>query len=152
MAALGASYAVSMDPYTRPRAYVAAQLMSTYNLAKASQLAQLTVAAGAVTTILAAAQTDLEVTTIFLCNPDSGKAIVIDLYHDDDNDGTLSYTSGNLLYTALTIPASGTERIEGPYPGTGISVRRGGSLALEVTSTGSVVVSIYGVNADVTGA
>lgn len=115
-------------------------------LAQSSQLAQVR---PSVSTPVAAyeASVDTEITLILICNTEDSDR-VFSIYHDDDGN---TFNDGTALYRGLTIAANNTYVIELPSPGAGISVARGGILAVQAHSPSSLTFSVYGTTTNITG-
>ena len=88
-----------------------------------------------------------EVTLIIICN-NANNARGYSIYHDDI---ALSFDLDTALYIETSVPGNSTVKISALAEGAGISVAKGGSLAVASTLGGALTFSIYGTTARVTG-
>ena len=93
------------------------------------------------TTTLFSATLRTEVTCIFVANT-STASCSMSLYHDDD--GT-TYSEATALYNAKTVPVNDTIKIEANVPGSGLTIRAGGSLGCKSSVTNALTFTVYGI-------
>lgn len=101
-------------------------------------LAQVRPAGTGAVLLLDAGQSRVEVTLIMIA---ANAAITVDLHHDNDGQ---TYDNTNLIADALPVTASNPVAFQAQSPGTGITIRRGGSLGVATSVADSAVISVYG--------
>ena len=92
-------------------------------------------------TILTADELRIEVTLILVVNRNVS-AELVQLYHDDD--GT-TYNAGTEIKHTDIQPNSDAVLFQAQHPGSGILIKPGGSLGLQVEVANDLTVSVYGI-------
>ena len=115
----------------------------TYNVshAQGEQLAQLRPAVTTPVTLFTAQELRVEVTLLIICNH-AGGAVQVNVYHDDD--GT-TYDSSTMLVDRNVAQDDIETYFQAQHPGSGIHIKPGGSIGVQVASANDVTFTLYGV-------
>ena len=93
--------------------------------------------------LLKAAELAIEVTLIMVAVPSTGPATVtVRLYHDDS--GGDSWTDANLI-RSRDVTQNFDELFQAQHPGSGIHIKRDGSLGIAISEADDAIISVYGI-------
>ena len=109
--------------------------------AQGELLAQVNPGVTTAQTLLAADELRIEVTLILVVNRDAG-AVRTQLYHDDD--GT-TYGVANEIVRHSVAANSSEVLFQAQHPGSGIIIKPGGSLGIQVNVADDITLSVYGI-------
>ena len=110
--------------------------------AQGEQLAQITPAVTTAVTLFQASTLRTEITLLFACNHNAG-AIVIELFHDDN--GT-TYDNTTKIGQISSSPNDADIVFQAHHPGSGITVKPGGSIGVKIDAANDVTFSVYGIS------
>ena len=111
--------------------------------AQGELLAQLRPAGTSAVTLFQAANLRVEVTLIITAvTAGSGNNIAVEVYHDDD--GT-TYDNDTLIGNVTKAEAADDTTFQAQHPGSGVTVKPGGSIGVKTSTGGAVNFSLYGV-------
>lgn len=102
----------------------------------------------AVTTPVVAYKASVRTEITLMLTVAIGNNVDILIYHDDT--GADNYTDNNLIANGNKISGGTSEAFQAEGgPGTGIMIKKGGSLGIQISVADAVTFSIYGVTEDV---
>ena len=116
-------------------------MTSSLSHAQGELLAQVRPGVTTPVTLFEAGELRTEVTLIMVGHVGSG-GVIMHLYHDDNG---VAYSAANEICHKTISPTDDCLLFQAQHPGSGIMIKSGGSLGVEIDTANDLVFSVYGV-------